>query len=720
MDEISGYIERITFQNSENGYTVAQLQQPQNSSLTCVVGYMLGLQPGETVHCSGTWKQHPTHGKQFEVQEFKTVAPADLLGIKKYLGSGLIKGIGPAFAARITAKFGIDTLNVLDFTPERLHEVPGLGIKRIESIKECWAEQKTVRDVMIFLQRYGISPAFAQKIFKTYGNECIKKIQENPYSLAKDVIGIGFKSADAIAAKMGIEKTCSKRIDSGIEYALFELSGDGHVCYPVNLFLEEAEKILEVDSSLIQSRLQSLDQEERIKISSIDFDGEKTPFVWVTAFYVAEKGIARELKRIKNGKSNLRSVDSPKAIAWVQDQLNIELASMQKEAVSQALKEKIQIITGGPGTGKSTITKAILAITDKLTKKIVLAAPTGRAAKRMSEITRRYASTIHALLEYDFSAGGFKRNKESPIPCDLLIVDEASMIDTLLMYHLLRAIPSHARVIFIGDINQLPSVGPGNVLKDLIYSKQIPVTSLQEIFRQAAGSRIITNAHRINQGIFPDINNYPTSDFFFVENQEPEQILGTIVDLISKRIPAKYNFNPFDDIQVLTPMRRSLIGIENLNVELQKHLNPDQGEPLLRGSTKFQMNDKVMQIRNNYGKSVFNGDVGRIVDINRVDQEMTIAFDYRKIVYDFAELDEIVLAYAVSIHKYQGSECPCVVIPIHTSHFMMLHRNLLYTGVTRGRKLVILVGTKKALAIAVKNDEVKKRYTGLLEVMVSE
>jgi exodeoxyribonuclease V alpha subunit len=713
MDEIFGHIERITFQNSENGYVVAQLQQSKSTTLTCIVGSMPMLHAGETVRCKGYWKQHPVHGKQFEVQEFQMIAPADLLGIKKYLGSGLIKGIGAAYAGRIVAKFGIQTLQILDENAERLKEVPGLGPKRIEKIKQCWAEQRSVRDVMIFLQRYGISPSFAQKIFKSYGNESIKKITENPYCLAKDVIGIGFKSADAIASKMGIEKESSKRIDSGVEYVLFELSNDGHVCYPIDLFTQEAEKILEVGSSLIASSLEHLNKEGRIKISSLEFEGEERSFVWVIALYSAENGISRELRRIKSGKSNLRSVDALKAVDWVQEQLNIKLASMQKDAVAQALTEKVQIITGGPGTGKSTITKAILAITAKLTKKILLAAPTGKAAKRMSEITGMYASTIHALLEYDFTAGGFKRNKESPLECDLLIIDEASMIDTLLMYYLLRAIPSNARLIFIGDINQLPSVGPGNVLRDLIDSKQIPVTMLTEIFRQAAGSRIITNAHRINNGIFPDINNYPTSDFFFIENQEPEEILSTIVELVSKRIPAKYNFNSLEDIQVLTPMRRSLIGIENLNTVLQESLNPTKEEPLIRGYTRFHINDKVMQIRNNYSKGVFNGDVGRIVDINKVDQEVTIAFDYKKVVYDFSELDEIVLAYAVSIHKYQGSECPCIVIPVHTSHFMMLHRNLLYTGVTRGRKLVVLVGTKKALAIAVKNDEVKKRYTGL-------
>lgn len=712
MQEIFGYIERITFQSPETGYTVAQLQEKGRHELTCIVGNMPALQPGETVRCFGIWKNHPTHGRQFEVQECKIEAPADLIGIERYLGSGLIKGIGPTYAKRITSKFGLTTLTIIDQSPERLLEIAGIGKKRVEKIKECWVEQKSIRSLMIFLQSYGISPTFAQKVYKTYGEQSVAKIQENPYLLAKDISGIGFKSADALAQKMGIKQDSAQRIDAGIEYVLFKLADEGNVCYPLSRFCLEAEEVLQVSVDAIKARLDSLQQEARIKVEFLKDGEEAVPFVWMQAYYLAETGIARELKRLKRVPSPLRQVDTKKAVEWAQQKLGIQLAENQQLAVIQGITEKLQIITGGPGTGKSTIINVILAISTQLTNRILLAAPTGRAAKRMSEITGRKASTIHSLLEFDFKKGGFKRNRETPLECDLLIVDEASMIDTLLMYSLLKAVPSTARVIFVGDINQLPSVGAGNVLKDMIDSQQIPVTTLTEIFRQAAGSQIITNAHRINKGAFPDIRNRSDGDFFFLPAQEPEDVLKELVSLVSERIPKKYGWDPFDDIQILAPMRRGVIGVENLNVVLQEKLNPN-GIAHFRGGRKYQVGDKVMQIRNNYSKEVFNGDVGRILKIDLIEQQLLVAFDEKKVLYDFADLDELVLAYAVSIHKYQGSECPCIVMPVHTTHFKMLHRNLLYTGVTRGKKLVVLVGTSKALAIAVKNDEVKRRYTGL-------
>lgn len=717
MDEIFGFIERITFQNAETGFTVAQLQEPRRSELTCLVGHMPDIQPGESVRCKGNWKQHPQHGRQFEVQECQTEAPADLVGIQKYLGSGLIKGIGPVYASRITAKFGLETLNIIENSPERLLEIARLGPKKLEKIKRCWSEQKSIRQVMVFLQSYGISPAFAQKIFKTYGDSCISKVKENPYILARDIRGIGFKSADAIAQKMGVAKDSPERIDAGIEYVLFDLSEEGHVCYPLSLFLLEAQETLSVDAKQIEARLEFQQKESRIHISDLS-DGEGSrPFIWMKAFYMAEMGIARELKRLTRVPCHLRQIDTAKAIDWAQQQLKIQLAPNQQEAVLRSLIDKVHIITGGPGTGKSTITNVILNISAKLTGKILLAAPTGRAAKRMTEITGRKASTIHSLLEFDFNKGGFKRNRESPLDCDLIIIDEASMIDTLLMYALLKAIPSTSRVIFVGDINQLPSVSAGNVLRDMIDSHQIPVTMLNQIFRQAAGSRIITNAHRINQGEFPDIRNQRDSDFFFIETQEPEKALETLVTLVTQRLPKKYKLDPFQDIQLLSPMRRGLIGVENLNTILQEKLNP-AGTSLFRAGRKYLVGDKVMQIRNNYKKEVYNGDIGRVVDIDMGEQQITVDFDGRQVLYEFMDLDELVLAYAVSVHKYQGSECPCIVMPVHTTHYKMLHRNLLYTGVTRGKKLVVLVGTPKALFIAVKNDEVKKRYTGLQQAIV--
>lgn len=715
---LRGYIERITFQNPDNGYTIAQLQESGKKEVTCIVGSMPSIRPGETVRCTGKWKQHLIHGRQFIIEECKVEAPADLMGIKKYLGSGLIKGIGPVYAKRIVQAFGIETLHVIDQQPERLLEVEGLGKKRLETIRLCWSEQKSIREVMIFLQAHGVSPTYAQKIFKTYGDQSIQKVRENPFRLAQDIFGIGFKTADTIAQKLGITHDSIYRIDAGIEFILLELSGEGHVCYPVKEFVGEAEKVLEVNTTLIDSRLTALKEEGRVELFELVQDHQKELFVWIKSLFMAEVGIARELIRLQKGACYLRNVDIQKALEWVQGVLKIQLAPNQKIAVSQALSDKVQIITGGPGTGKSTITNAILTISDKLTTKILLAAPTGRAAKRMTEITGKKASTIHTLLEFDFRTGRFKRGRELPLDCDLIIVDESSMIDTYLMYSLLKAIPSHARLILVGDINQLPSVGPGNVLKDIIHSKQVSVVMLNEIFRQAAGSRIITNAHRINSGIYPDLQNHSDSDFFFIEAPDPAGVLNQIVTLVSERLPRKYTLHALNDIQVLAPMKKGVIGTENLNTVLQQTLNPKDDNPLFYGGKKFLVGDKVMQIKNDYQREVYNGDIGRIVEIRQSDQQMVVQVDEREVIYEFADLDELVLSYAVSIHKYQGSECPCIVMPIHTSHFKLLNRNLLYTGVTRGKRLVVLVGTKKALAIAVHNDEVKRRYTGLRQAII--
>ena len=707
-EQIAGAIDSIVYVQPENGFTVARLKEPKKKDLTIIVGTFSSIQPGETVLCQGTWKTHPSYGRQFEVSEYTVDRPSDLMGIQKYLESGLIKGIGPTYAKKIVDRFGEKTLEVLDKNPDLLREVGGLGEKKIESIKQCWKEQHSIREVMLFLRTHGVSPAYAQRIYKAFGEKSIEKVRENPYQIAKYVRGIGFKMADGIALKLGYPLHSSARIAAGIEHVLWELTNEGHTCFPVVELVPLAKAMLEVEEGLIEQELVRL-VEQKILVAV----KEK---VWLGPFWSYEQGIAKDLQRLIGNPQAIRSMDAKRAADWVEGQLKIQFAEQQKNAVIAAITDKIHIITGGPGTGKSTITNAIIAITSKLTNKILLAAPTGRAAKRLTQITKKMAFTIHALLEMNFDSGGFKRGKDNPLDCDLLIVDEASMIDTPLFFHLLRAIPNKARVLIVGDIDQLPSVGPGTVLRDLIASEIVGVTRLTEIFRQAKGSKIITNAHRINQGEFPEINTFERSDFHFMEAETPEAIQQIILQLVSEEIPRLWKFDQIDDIQILSPMKRGAIGVEMMNDVLQALLNPSE-RPLLRMGRKFCPNDKVMQIKNNYDKKVYNGDIGRIQMIDTAEQILKVSFDDRVVDYDFSELEELVTAYACSIHKFQGSECPCVVIPIHTSHFKLLHRNLLYTAVTRGKRQVYLVGSKKAIAIAVHNNQVQNRYTGLIQAL---
>ena len=704
VEEIFGYVESIVF--AGESFTVAKLKEPRKHELTSIVGTLPTIQPGETIRCLGEWKHHAQYGRQFEVKEFESREPSDLVGIQKYLESGLIKGIGPAYAERIIKHFGINTLKVIDANPGRLAEVEGIGPKRLEMIESCWQQQKAIREVMIFLQSYGVTPAYAQKIYKEYGDQSVEKVKQDPFALARDIGGIGFKIADQIAQKIGIPLSSATRVKAGIEHMLWELSNEGHTCYPEKELAIQTAEMLQLSEELVLQNIQSSVEEGALI--------RERGLIWNKPFYHAETGISKELQRLKQGLCNLRSVQVEKALDWVEEKLKIKFAPEQKTAISLSIQDKIHIITGGPGTGKSTITRAILRISEKLTDQILMGAPTGRAAKRMTEITGKKASTIHSLLEMDFQNGGFKRNRENPFKCDILIIDEASMIDTLLFYHLLKAIPTSARVILIGDIDQLPSVGAGNVLKDLISSETLGVTRLTQIYRQAAHSKIVTNAHLINRGEFPEMMG--GSDFKFIELESQEEILEKIVELISTKVPEHYRMNRFNDIQVLAPMKRGMIGTENLNVVLQRVLNPSQ-TPLSRMGRTFHIGDKVMQIRNDYEKLIFNGDVGRIIAIDLSSQILTVGFEDKRVDYSFSEIDDLVLAYAVSIHKYQGSECPCVIIPIHMSHFKMLHRNLLYTGITRGKKLVILLGTKQAVGMAVRNDEVKNRYTGLKETL---
>lgn len=722
MDSISGYIERITYQSDDNGYTVARLKEPRKRDLTVIVGTMPSVQPGETLRCWGEWRNDTRYGLQFAVARYEVDMPSDELGIKKYLSSGMVKGIGEAFAERIVDVYGAKTLEIIEENPEALLKVNGIGAGRLEKIKACWAEQKRIREVMLFLQQYHVTPTFAQKIFKQYGEASIPKMQANPYDLAKDIFGIGFKTADSIARKMGVANDADIRIDSGIEYVLAELANDGNTCYPIDQFIIAAAELLEVDRDLVDKRLQHVEFADRIVIDTLQPYGEQTlpiACIWLKAFHASEQGIAREVKRLQSVSAEHRIATEELFPALETE--GLVLAPQQLEAVQRSLTEPLHLITGGPGTGKSTITKVMvnLFLANKnlpKTDKILLTAPTGRAAKRLAEVTGREAVTIHALLEYNFAIGGFKRGRELPLDCNVLIIDEASMVDTILMYALLKAVPTGAKVIIIGDIDQLPSVGAGAVLNDFIASQTIVVTRLTEIYRQAASSAIITNAHAVNSGKMPDLAVRKDSDFFFIEQDEPEAAATLIADLVERRLPERYGFNPIEDIQVLAPMRIGILGTNALNELLQKRLNPST-EPLTRYGQSFHVRDKVMQLRNNYDKGVYNGDIGRIQHIDRTEQEMTVVFDRKAVTYDFSELDELTLAYACSVHKYQGSECACVIIPVHTSHYRLLFRNLLYTGITRGKKMVVLVGSKKAIGIAVGKRNTKVRYTGLRQAL---
>lgn len=707
MEEIAGMIDSILYSNQDTGFTVAKLLQPNQKETHCIVGCLPGVQSGETIICKGSWKRHPQYGRQFDIQSFEIRRPTDLKGIEKYLASGLIRGVGPVYAKKIVQHFGINTLEILDQSPYSLLDIPGIGEKRIEKISQHWKEQTEIRDVMIFLRSHDVKPSLARKIFKKYGKKSIQILENNPYQIAKEISGIGFKSVDQIAHNLGIPSDSSFRIDSAISHTLKEINLQGHVCYPKNLLLTAVEKLTSVCLAKIEERLSNLIEQKLMVAETIE-----NPLIWSRPFYILEQGIVKELFRIKGGISNLRAIDMEKALFWIQKKQGIQFAEAQKEAIRTSFSEKIHIITGGPGTGKSTITRAILTIAEKLTTKIILAAPTGRAAKRLTEITRKKAFTIHSLLEFDFVHSGFKKNHNNPILCDLIIIDESSMIDTSLLYYLLRALPDSTKIIFIGDVDQLPSVGPGKILKDIIECKQFCITKLTAIFRQSENSRIVTNAHSIKEGIFPDLSWKEHSDFCFYPVDKPEHILGEVIYQITEFLPNKFSLDPKRDIQLLSPMKKGLLGVENFNYLLQQKLNPSSS-PLQIMGRSFHQGDKVMQIRNNYNKKVYNGDIGTIQTIDCEEQILSVQFDMLCVSYDFSELDEIYLAYAVSVHKYQGSECPCVIIPIHMSHYMLLFKNLIYTAITRGKRYVIIIGSKRALAVAIKKNDSMTRYTGL-------
>ena len=703
MEKIKCTIERITFQNSENGYSVLQASIKGFREEQTIVGTFHEVTVGAVLTVEGNWRVDKRYGRQFAAESWSEEMPADIIGIEKYLGSGLVKGIGPKFAKQIVSHFGLETFEVIETDIDRLLEVPGIGKGRVSKIKESWEKQKDVKDIMVFLQGHGVSSTYAAKIYKQYGKDSIEKVQGNPYCLADDIWGIGFKTADSIAEKLGYEKNDLRRCRSGILYTLSKLSEDGHVYSEREQLVKSAKELLQADEEHI---VQALDQ--MIEAENLILDDEA---LFLPPFYYAEVGVANKIKRLLEDSSGTL-FDGTLNIVEIVKQTSIQYDDVQVAAIGQAVKSKFMVLTGGPGTGKTTTTLGIIAALESLGQSILLAAPTGRAAKRMSEATGKEAKTIHRLLEYN-PAEGYGRNDENPLQGGVLIVDESSMIDVILMNSLLKAVPSHMKVILVGDIDQLPSVGAGNVLRDIIDSDVVPVVRLTRIFRQAQSSRIIINAHKINQGIFPDISNGKDADFFFIKQEDPEVAAREIVNIVKNRIPKAYHYST-NDIQVLAPMQRSVVGATNLNIILQEAINPE-GESLSRGGFRYRKGDRVMQIRNNYDKEVFNGDIGYIKEVNLEERTLTAIYEGRPVEYEDSELDELTLAYATTIHKSQGSEYPVVVIPLLMTHFVMLQRNLIYTGITRAKKICIIVGTTKALAYSVHNMVVLKRNTKLKE-----
>lgn len=713
-DGLAGLIERVTFHNEETGFAVLRVKVKGRRELATVVGSLATVSAGEWITAQGRWVRDSEHGLQLNATFLECTPPTSREGIEKYLCSGMIKGIGPVYAKKMVGKFGEEVLTVIEKSSAQLEEISGIGPERRRRIKEAWKEQRAIREIMVFLHSNGVSTSRAVRIFKTYGEQAIETVRANPYALAKDISGIGFKTADQIAEKIGIPKDSIIRARAGISHCLLEATNSGHCALPKEMLLDAAKGLLLVDESLIREALDRLLVNRELVEEQI---GEHA-LVFLPALRATEIGIAAKIHAMCSMPSTHPAIDIGKAIEWCEKKTGTELAASQKEAIKKACESRVLIITGGPGVGKTTLINSLLLIFRAKKIKCLLCAPTGRAAKRLGDATGLEAKTIHRLLEFQPSSGGFTRNEERPLDCDLLVVDETSMVDVQLMHKLLKAVPANAHLILVGDVDQLPSVGPGMVLANLIESGVVPIVRLTEIFRQAAKSHIITNAHRINEGRMPEFGDKTQeSDFYFVEREEPEAIQSTLIRLVKERIPAKWGFDPISDVQVLCPMNRGSLGAREMNLQLQNALNPQRpDEPRVeRFGWQFRIRDKVIQTENNYDKEVFNGDIGRIKAINPDEREVAIQFESREVIYDFGELDEVSLAYAISIHKSQGSEFPVVIVPVAMQHYMLLQRNLIYTAITRGKKMVVLIGQKKALGLAVRNNRTGERFSGLLE-----
>lgn len=712
MEKITGVIEKIVYSDEEKGFSIMKVYSPEYKSQITFVGNIYQVDVGTEISAEGKWTENKKFGSQFSVQTWEEVLPADIKGIERYLSSGLIKGIGPKIAKKIIETFGTESLNIIENEPQRLMEIPKLGVKKAETIAKSWHEQRDIKSLMMFLSNIGVSTSLSHKIFKVYKNDAIAKIRQNPYGLIDDVYGIGFKTADTIAMKIGADKESFQRCRAGIFYVLENIAAnEGHCYLPKNELIEKSSKILEIDNGKIAATYDYL-------ICHEELIAEDKTKVYLPCFYHAEIGIANKIKEILNSslfaKFAAKRLNAEMEKAEAENKIKYD--DFQKEAIKKAVNSNFSVITGGAGVGKTTVTKAIIDIFTNLGRKVVLAAPTGRAAKRMSEVTGKEAKTIHRLLEFN-NDGKFTKNSENKIDADVLIVDEASMIDVILMNNLLKATLINTSIILIGDVNQLPSVGAGNVLRDIINSGAVPVIKLTKIYRQENMSNIIINSHKINQGEMPDLKVRKNSDFFFIEENDEEKCANLILELCEKRLPKYYKVNPVADIQVLAPMKKGTLGTDNLNNLLQEKLNKSKIS-LKYGNCEYRLGDKVMQIKNNYDKDVFNGDIGKILFINETLETLEVDFDSKIVEYDISELDEITLAYACTIHKSQGAEYPIIIIPMAKSHYIMLKQNLLYTGITRAKKICVLVGQKDAIFRAVKNNDSKKRYTLLKDRLV--